>query len=123
MPGALQRKLLLLWINGDWEALANYFGLPSWSMGRPCWFCSCAKGECLHVPTSGLSQVRLCSQAFFAWAKAEDRLPCSLFGLPAAGTWLVAVDWMHTVDLGVAQDRKLASQRERERELPSSWHP
>ena len=100
----LSRKLLLLWLKGDWDALANYFGLPHWGAKRCCWLCSATKAGFRSMELGALEEAALSSREFFAWAKETGKLPVSLFSSPGVGTWSVPIDWMHTVDLGVAQD-------------------
>ena len=46
----------------------------------------------------------LTSRAFFAWAREGGVMPVSLFSCPGVTTATVCIDWMHTVDLGVAQE-------------------
>ena len=55
-------KFLLFQLKGDWDALANYFGLPNWSGFRPCWLCSATKQTFLQLLTSDLGNVALHQQ-------------------------------------------------------------
>ena len=99
MGRQLGKKLLLLWLKGDWDALSNYFGLPHWGARRCCWLCSATKEQAGTFDHPALS-----SRAFFAWAQEAGKVPVCLFSAPGVGSWTVPIDWMHTVDLGVAQD-------------------
>ena len=138
-------KFLLLWIKGDWEGCANYYGLPSWGANRICWLCAATKDTFATMSHDDVERMALASDDFFAWARQESKataliyrgmlrtscvslngysrlgmwfsvrlrvhaalqppkVPCSLFSCPGVGTWSVAIDWMHVVDLGVGQD-------------------
>ena len=97
-------RFVLLWLKGDWGALANYYGLPSWSSTRPCFLCRAEQGSFKTAGCKGWLAIRLENDEFFAWAKHAGKIPGALLSAPGPGTWSVALDWMHPVDLGVVQD-------------------
>ena len=68
-----------------------------------------------------ISDAQMPSSDFFDWAWAAGKVPVALFSCPGVGTWSVAVDWMHTVDLGVAQDAIGGSTTCQVHYIPDTW--
>ena len=101
---------VLCQIRGDWPFLKTLFGVPAWNNQQCCWMC-----EAENDPESemdfrkpGLNakwrQARLTTRTFFQKLKAMAMEPSPLFHCPGLVLDHIVLDWLHIVDLGIAQD-------------------
>ena len=109
LAGQPMVKAVLCQIRGDWPFLKQLFSVPGHANHRICWQCCADKSA---GPTSykqvGLNaawrQNRLASRDFFRILEAQGLTPSPLFGAPGVALEHVVLDWLHIVDLGIAQD-------------------
>ena len=98
-------RAVLLQARGDWPFLKQLFQFPSWSSTRICWKCT-ATQETFKVCHSGAPwrAARLTAVSFLQELVATGVAPSPLLSCPGFKLDMVCIDWLHTVDLGVAQD-------------------
>ena len=75
-------------------------GLPSWKANNICWWCTVHRD---HLTDLEAGQP-LTSDDFFKRCSELGEEVAPLFGAPGVSTSTISVDWMHCVELGIAQD-------------------
>eukprot|EP00959_Pyramimonas_sp_CCMP1952_P430983 9026373-Pyramimonas_sp.AAC.1 len=92
---------------GDWQWLKQGLGLQGWGDGasmRCCWQC---EATLHHLGDAGVGaswRSRYITTAqFLNWRFASGIQISGIFNLPGFLLEYVTADWMHTVDLGIAQ--------------------
>ena len=95
----LQKGVLVV-LRGDWDFLNKVCGLPSWKANNLCWWCTVHRD---HLTDSQAGQP-LTSDDFFKRCSELGEEVAPLFGAPGVSTSTISVDWMHCVELGIAQD-------------------
>ena len=104
----LQVRALLCQIRADWPFLKTLFSFPSWSSERVCWQCSASKsGDNSYRDGSAGAPWRATRRSaaeFFGAMRQEGLTPSPLFSSPGLRLEDVTLDWLHVVDLGIAQD-------------------
>ena len=98
-------KATLLQARGDWPFLKQLFQFPSWNATRMCWKCKATQEtyKLCHLGAPWRSQ-RLSSTDFLQELHSSGGTPSPLLSCPGFKLDFVGIDWLHTVDLGVAQD-------------------
>ena len=96
---------------GDWQLYKSVLGLRGWRPEGPskslCWVCNAGFGEdvaCYDFKTTAGWRQTIVTQADF-WAEAhrERKYLSAVWKIPGFHLSLIAIDWMHCVDLGVLQ--------------------
>ena len=96
-------------VRGDWEALAQFFSLRSYSSDFFCWQCNATKSEgpycyrnfSVHAPHR---QTLISHRDYIENCALEGGEPCYLFQCPGFELWMLVVDSMHSADLGCFGD-------------------
>ena len=98
----------LLQVRGDWAFYKAVFDFPAWSQKQICWRCEAGRGTEHDFRDCGLSaswrSTRLSGVEFLARQRHSGVTPSALFQSPGFKVEYCIVDWLHTVDLGVAAD-------------------
>lgn len=101
---------VLCQIRGDWPFLKTIFGIPAWNNLQCCWMCEAESNPGaemdfrkagVHAPWRGTRQT---TRTFFQKLKAMGIEPSPLFQCPGLTADHILLDWLHVVDLGIAQD-------------------
>jgi hypothetical protein len=101
---------LLTEFRADWSFIKQVFNFPCWSNDCVCWRCPATRDredECSYYRTGTDAgwRCRLYQPGELLRWMERERLPISsLFSLPRFSEACILQDWMHCVDLGVAQD-------------------
>jgi hypothetical protein len=92
-------------LRADWPFLKVLFGFPQWTGKRVCWRC-CATQQSFRVTdlSAPWRSERLTMLDFLAQQREAKISPSPLLRSPLFTYDLVAIDWLHTMDLGVTQD-------------------
>ena len=97
----------LIELRGDWAYYNAVFGFPSWSSARICWKCAATQnGHCSFRDTGANAHWRSTRQTGFEFLKqqAANGVPNSaIFAAPGVKVEHVAIDWLHTADIGITQ--------------------
>ncbi len=105
--GQLGVQAFLAELRGDWKWLQKLFHFPAWNKGTGfCWLCKCLLPHlrCLDTAAAPWRYQRLAGEAFLQLCR-EQGIPVSeIFSLPGVSPEIVFPDWMHSADMGVAQD-------------------
>lgn len=98
----------LLQCRGDWAFYNSVFDFPSWSSKNICWKCRASKGGAFDYKEAGSDAAwraqRLEGHAFLAEQRAAGITPSTIFSTPGFQVKHCMVDYLHTMDLGVAAD-------------------
>jgi hypothetical protein len=102
---ALGSRAFLAQVRGDWPFLKQLFQFPGWNSTRLCWRCKATQDtyRVCHADAPWRSQ-RISAVEFLQELQASGVQPSPLLGCPGFRLDYVAIDWLHTVDLGVSQD-------------------
>ena len=101
---------LLTEFRADWVFIKQVFNFPSWSNKCICWRCPATRDRddvCSYYNTgadAGWRCRRFQPGDLLRWMQREHLPISSLFSLPHFDETCILQDWMHCVDLGVAQD-------------------
>lgn len=98
-------KAALVQVRGDWPFLKQLFHFPAWNSTRMCWKCN-ATQDTFKVCHEGAPwrATRVTAAQFLQDLLASGTQPSPLLSCPGFHLDFVCIDWLHTVDLGVAQD-------------------
>ena len=98
----------LLQFRGDWAFYNSVLDFPSWSSRHMCWKCRASKGGPFDYKEAGSGAAwraqRLEGNAFLAEQRAAGITPSTIFSAPGFQVKHIMVDYLHTMDLGVATD-------------------
>jgi hypothetical protein len=98
----------LLQGRGDWAFYNSVLDFPSWSNKHICWKCKASKGGAFDYKEAGTEAAwrgqRLEGYAFLAEQRAAGIIPSTIFSEPGFHVKHIMVDYLHTMDLGVAAD-------------------
>ena len=100
-------QALLCQVRGDWPFLKQLFSVPVWNNFCICWLCFADKGENTYKDGSGNAKRRARRKLwheFFKDLRDKGLSPSPLFSAPGFELFMIVLDWLHIVDLGVAQD-------------------
>ena len=106
-PGSLGARAVLAEIRGDWKWLQKLFKFPAWNKGTGfCWLCTCKLQDLSTLDTASAPWrfSRYSGEAFLAFMRSQGIQPSAVFNLPGVSPAIVYPDWMHSGDMGVAQD-------------------
>ena len=100
-------KAMLCQVRGDWPFLKQLFSVPVWNNFGICWLCFADKDE--NSYKDGRSNAnwrgrRKTWHQFFQELRDKGLSPSPLFSAPGFELFMIVLDWLHIVDLGVAQD-------------------
>jgi len=99
---------VLLQARGDWSWYKELFGFPSWASSAICWKCRATKrGKRTftnHSQDAPWRRKRMTSIEFFQQQTDANVRPSPLFLCPYFELWMVIIDALHCMDLGVSQD-------------------
>ena len=98
---------LLEQVRGDWPFLRGLFALPSWSSEHICWKCMANKSDRNYKDTSAAASwrgSRYVPGEFLRVLQREGLSASPAISCPGFDLSMVVLDWLHIVDLGVAQD-------------------
>ena len=105
--GPLPHNACLIELRGDWAYYNNVFGFPSWASTRMCWKCGATQqGQCSFRDTGANAlwrSTRHTGEEFLLLQTASGVSNSVIFTSPGVKMRYVVIDWLHTVDLGVAQ--------------------
>ena len=105
--GGLGVQAVLAEIRGDWKFLQKLLKFPQWNeLTGLCWLCKCTRKEMSTLDTANARWrfQRLLPGEFLQQCRAQGKPICELFTLPGVAAELIYPDWMHSGDMGVAQD-------------------
>ena len=106
--GGLTYHAALLQFRGDWAFYNSVLDFPSWSSRHICWKCRASKGGPFDYKEAGSGAAwraqRLEGNAFLAEQRAAGITPSTIFSAPGFQVKHIMVDYLHTMDLGVAAD-------------------
>ena len=80
---------------------------PAWNTKEGlCWLCKCTNADMRTLDTASAKWrfQRLLPGEFLAWCRRQNRPVSELFSLPGVSPEIIFPDWMHSGDMGVAQD-------------------
>jgi hypothetical protein len=108
-PGSRLPHAALLQIRGDWEWLVQCFRLRSFNSDNFCWMCQATKsaGPLCFLDMGEQAEHRntlITHEDYFAECLADSVQPSHLFRAPGTQLQHIAVDTMHSADLGCFQD-------------------
>ena len=106
-PGSLGAHAVLAEIRGDWKWLQKMFKFPAWNKGTGfCWLCPYKLQDlsALDAASAPWRFSRYSGEAFLAKMRSQGIQPSAVFHLPGVSPATVYPDWMHSGDMGVAQD-------------------
>lgn len=98
---------VLVEIRADWVFFNKLLKFPAWNTKEGlCWLCKCANDDMRTLDTASARWrfQRLLPGQFLAWCRRQNRKISELFTLPGVSPDIVFPDWMHSGDMGVAQD-------------------
>ena len=117
---------LLTEFRADWSFIKQVFNFPCWSNDCICWRCPATRDredECSYYSTgadAGWRCRRYLPGELLRWMQQQHLPISSLFSLPHFSEACILQDWMHCVDLGVAQDLIGNLFHEVQRQLPGT---
>ena len=94
-------------VRGDWAFYKALFSLGGWASKSMCWLC---QANTTDTPWTDFSMsaawrtARHGPMEFVSKIRQQGTAPSPLFGCPGFDMDLVAVDVLHSLDLGVSQD-------------------
>ena len=95
-------------VRGDWAVYNSVLDFPSWSIRHICWRCRASKGGPFDYKEAGSGATwraqRLEGNALLAEQRAAGITPSTIFSAPGFQVKHIMVDYLHTMDLGVATD-------------------
>ena len=97
----------LVEVRADWAFFTKLLKFPAWNHGDGlCWLCKCSNKTMRTLDTASAHWrfERLLPGEFVAWCLRQNRPVSQLFSLPGVTPEIAYPDWMHSGDLGVAQD-------------------
>lgn len=95
----------LLQVRADWDWLKKVLKFPGWGDRQICWRCHASRENFRHCgPDAPWRTQRRTGEEFVAAIRAAGRVPSPLLGCPGLRVKHFVIDWMHCVDLGIAQD-------------------
>ena len=100
-------QAVLAEIRADWVFLQKLLKFPAWNtLDGLCWRCKCTHKCMRTLDTASASWrfQRLLPGEFLQWCRRQGRPISKLFTLPGVEPEIVFPDWMHSGDMGVAQD-------------------
>ena len=106
LSGPMSVQGVLCQARGDWKFFKEVFNFPAWNnKSSMCWMCS-ADRDTMKDFSSAASwrSQRNGPNDLLRTLRAAGVRPCPLFSIPLFHPGLVLVDWLHTMDLGVAAD-------------------
>ena len=98
---------LLCQVRGDWPFLKQLFSVPVWNNFCICWLCYADKDERSYKDGRSNAKWRARRKQwyeFFQELRAKGLSPSPLFSAPGFQLFMIVLDWLHIVDLGIAQD-------------------
>ena len=104
---ALGVQAVLVEIRADWVFFNKLLKFPAWNTKDGlCWLCKCTNADMRTLDTASARWrfQRLLPGQFLAWCRKQNRPVSELFSLPGVSPEIVFPDWMHSGDMGVAQD-------------------
>ena len=102
----LQAHALLEQVRGDWS-LRGLFAFPSWNSEHICWKCMANKSDRNYQDCSAAASWRSSRYKpgeFLRVLQNEGLSASPVISCPGFNLDMVVLDWLHIVDLGVAQD-------------------
>ena len=105
--GDLGVQAVLAEIRGDWKFLQKLLKFPQWNSKEGlCWLCTCTHKDMCTLDTANASWrfQRLLPGEFLQRCRQQGKPICELFSLPGVSAEVIFPDWMHSGDMGVAQD-------------------
>jgi hypothetical protein len=104
----LTHHAALLQCRADWAFYNAVFDFPNWSSKNICWKCRASRGGACDYKETGSDAAwraqRLEGHAFLAEQMAAGITPSAIFSAPGFQVKHCMVDYLHTMDLGVAAD-------------------
>ncbi len=106
---ALNFHAVLLQVRADWAWLNQVFSFPSWSSKQICWRCRATKNVDSEYDfrqcgsNAPWRNARLSEAEFFNIQREQGILVSPLFKCPGFQLKFVVTDWLHCMDLGLAQ--------------------
>lgn len=91
----------------DWPWHKFIFGFPGWSAGAICWRCRANRSSMPYYDFSSSAAwrtARYTQAAFMTMLRASCGMICPLFNIPGFEAFMICVDVLHTLDLGVSQE-------------------
>lgn len=100
-------RAILVQVRGDWPFLKQLFSIPVWNNFCVCWRCFADKDANSYKDGSANAQWRKRRKQFdhFLVELRKKGIAVSpLFSAPGFEIFMIVLDWLHIVDLGIAQD-------------------
>ena len=98
----------LLQDRGDWEWHLDFYRLRSYGSMKFCWLCDATQRGPLCFKTfradADHRATLISHERYFESCATEGQQPSALFGIPGFRLEHIAIDAMHSADLGVFQD-------------------
>eukprot|EP00971_Amphidinium_carterae_P204394 4056081-Amphidinium_carterae.1 len=102
LAGRPLKRAFLAQLRGDYDFFAREVRLQHWSSLQPCWLCQVQKANLENL--DAFRTLAWSSDEYFKWKLDQGQEVAAICGSPAFSTYSIAIDWLHTVDLGVSQD-------------------
>ena len=100
-------KAILCQVRADWPFLKTLFSIPIWLNHAICWRCGADKGDNSYKDgTSNANWRKLRKEWYdlFDELRAQGHALSPLFSAPGFEVFMIVLDWLHVVDLGISQD-------------------
>lgn len=97
---------VLVEVRGDWKMFKETFRLPGWQGKKGCcWFCPATLDDIRDCSsTATWRSTRLTTWHLLRRMEQDGQDVSPLFSVPGVRLGVFKIDWLHTVDLGVACD-------------------
>ena len=97
---------VLIEVRGDWKMYKETFRLPGWAdRGGICWLCSATPEDVRDCSsTATWRSTRLTTWHLLKRMEQDGHEVSPIFSIPGVRLRVFKIDWLHTVDLGVACD-------------------
>lgn len=100
-------QAILCQVRADWPFLKTLFSIPTWQNNAICWRCGADKNTNSYKDSSGNAnwrRLRKGAAELFEELKEKVASLSPLFSAPGFEVAMIILDWLHIVDLGIAQD-------------------
>lgn len=106
LTGAMAVSAVLCQARGDWAFFKEVFNFPAWNCkDSMCWMCSASRDTMTDFSQTAPWRInRRGPNDLLISLRSQGIKPCPLFSIPLFHPGCVLVDWLHTMDLGVAAD-------------------
>lgn len=98
---------ILCQVRADWPFLKTLFSIPTWQNKEICWRCGADKDVNTYKDGSGNARwrrLRKTAVQLLEELRQKGIVLSPLFSAPGFEVFMIILDWLHIVDLGIAQD-------------------